>query len=301
MMRQAVIIAAALGLLCACATGLPQDLDVWYGDGAEDSLEIPTEMPPDTPMDSFDPLPESDAPLDTFDATDTADMADASDPTPEDVETEPGTCTVPDFVTQAMCSSGYKCTFTDVDTSHNPVPFCDLEGTAGYNEACTATATHDTCQAGYLCVGTSTDARCRPFCSTDTQCQSPSPRGANAKCIITLVDSTDTEIVGVTMCSFHCDPLDIYSSGCATGQACKMASTTTPRTTWFTDCREAGTGSGCIAGTDADCPAGQGCFSVSGSNQCLPYCRYPSGTPSCSGSAICSTVTNWPTWIGACL
>jgi len=49
-----------------------------------------------------------------------------------------------------------------------------------------------------------------------------------------------------------------------------------------------------------DCPAGQGCFST-GVNECLPYCRYPTGTPSCTFPDSCNPITDWPTWIGACI
>lgn len=279
---------AAFG--CATATETP---DHWTSDPvAEDTYDTPWDSPVDVPWETSDPFTEPDA-LDATDGTD------AGDPVEEDAGVDPGTCTVADFVTQAMCATGYKCTFGEVDTSGNAIPICDVVGTAGYNGTCTTVSDSDDCQRGYLCVGSSTDARCKPFCSSDTQCRT-TPGGANSLCVIELVvGSGTTTIPGVTLCSIHCDPLNTYSSGCATGQACRSTALTTGE--WFTDCREAGTGTGCIAGTEDDCPAGQGCFNTGGStNECLRYCSTSTGSP-CTGLETCTAVTDWPTWIGACL
>jgi hypothetical protein len=297
MMRSSIIAAclAAAGFAAACATGdLGPDMNIWDTTGG-DTADVPGELPPDVPMDTFPPDI-----VDTFDpppdGTDTP-----TDTAVEDGGGDPGTCTTADFVNQTMCSTGYKCTFMTYDgTTGEPVPVCDAAGDKGWNETCTVhpSTGHDDCQRGYLCVGTGTDSRCRLFCSSDTVCRS-SPGGANAMCQITLVAGSVT-ITGVTLCSFHCDPLNAYSSGCDTSQACRGIGLTTGG--WMTDCRDYGTGAGtaCVGGTDDDCPRGEGCFTVGVDSMCLSYCSYPSGTPGCSYPDTCQAVTDWPTWIGVC-
>lgn len=278
------VIAAA-----ACATGMPENdsfiLDTGTGDGADTGWDVPPDVGWDTaPPDLVDTIPS--------DATETVD-----DTGTEDVGGDPGTCTVADFVTQTMCSPGYKCTIGSIDTAGNPDPICDVEGTGGWNETCTATGSHDDCSAGYLCVGSTTNATCKRYCSVDSACRT-SPGGPNGACQIILVTGTTT-IVGVTLCSIHCDPLSPYLSGCNTDQACRCSAAETG--VWFSDCREYGTGTACIAGTADDCPRGEGCFDAGGpSSECLTYCS-TSGSPGCSFPETCNMIEDWPTWIGACL
>jgi hypothetical protein len=294
MTRLAPCIIGLVIVSLGCATGISDDYDYWTSDPvAEDSYDVALEPSTDVPWETTDPFADPDA-ADGLDATD---GTDTGDPVSEDVAVDPGTCTVADFAAQTMCAAGYKCTFTEVDTSGNAVPFCDVEGTVGYNETCSLTSTGDDCRRGYMCTGTTTDSRCRPFCSSDSLCRT-SPGGANSRCIIELVaGSGSTPIPGVTLCSFHCEPLE-YSTGCDSGQACRSTALSTGE--WFTDCREAGTGTGCLAGTDDDCPAGQGCFTVETANECLEYCSTSTGSP-CTYLETCTAVTDWPTWIGACL
>jgi len=242
-------------LLAACATGAEQNLYDTYIDTTGDTLwdsagDVPWDSVPDTFTDTgYDPYVDTmsdtmadtglDTGLDTgFDVTDTI-----TDTGVEDIPVDdgPATCNTADLVNQTMCGTGMKCTFTAVDAFGNPDTFCDTAGPVGYNEVCGSGGASDNCAAGYICLGSSGGtSRCRRFCSLDTTCTT-SPGGVNAACEVGITIGA-TEVVGVTTCSFSCDPL--LQTGCEIGQACR-ANMPGDYTFW-SDCNDAGTGAGCI-------------------------------------------------------
>ena len=232
---------------------------------------------------------------DTYVDTADVDTADTSWP---DTWSEPdgeATCTVDDLVNQTMCGTGMKCTFRTLDGGLLPVTFCDVEGTQGWNETCGATATSDSCRAGYHCTHRDGDSRCRRYCHEDSLCTVP-PGGAHAACRWPLEVGAE-EAVGVRACTFSCDIL-ATPSGCAPGQSCKGLKESG---VWFTDCLIAGAGDRCLESWYEDCPEGMGCFFIDHSyNQCLRYCRLPTGSPSCP-SGTCRYIADWPDWVGGCL
>jgi hypothetical protein len=241
--------------------------------------------------------------VETWDASDGMDDP-AWDPSPDTVDAyddpplEPDaatTCTPADLVPQAMCGPGLKCTFRELDGSAVPVTFCDVEGSRGWNETCAATATSDNCGAGYYCVDWSGDRRCRLFCDADATCTVP-PGGAHAACR-NWVDVAGTPAAGVRVCSFSCDML-ASPTGCDYGQSCKGLK---DGSFWYTDCLPPGSGDRCLSEWFEDCPDGSGCFRIEHTyNECLIYCRLPSGSPACP-SGTCHDIADWPSWVGACL
>ena len=298
-------IAIAILACAGCATGGTQDQDGWVPDTAVDGIDTAGDTPVDT---AYDPWADTTATFtDTFvdTAGDTlADTIDAAD-VPVDTGTDdvaadlPATCTVADLVSQTMCGAGRKCTFVSIDAVGNPIPICDTAGPQGWNQTCGAGGASDNCQAGYICLGSGTVSVCRRYCSSDSTCTSY-PGGANAACEIGISHG-GTEVIGVTTCSFHCDPL--YQTGCNAGQACHASFP--GDYTFFSDCTAAGTGSGCVAGTGSDCPAGSACITITdiysvSCNTCLPYCGYSGGYPSCTYPSSCAQGTGWATSIGVC-
>jgi hypothetical protein len=285
MMKGPILIALAASWILACSS-----LEPWRepGDG-DDAPDLDHDTVPDVPSDeSADPAADPDA----LDAIDTLDS-------PSDTFTEPDvipTCTVGDFVGQVMCGTGWKCTFNTVDTAGNPTPVCDVAGPRGWGESCTPSGLSDDCQAGYMCMRVRDDWRCRRFCSADATCRLP-PGGPNAACELKMVAlGTSIEVRDVTFCTYHCDPLT-FPDGCPSGLACISRN---PDGVWHTDCRVPGTGAQCAAGTLDDCPAHSGCFDMGTANECLPYCRYPLGEPSCTSPDTCHSRSDWPSWIGIC-
>jgi hypothetical protein len=281
--RSWLVVASVLLLGC-------DSVDPWAsGDGTPDdaidtAVDITTEGQ-DVPTDGIvEPTVDPDA----VDAPDTVDPP--HDPGPDVMPT----CTVGDFVGQVMCGSGMKCTFHEVDTSGNPTPVCDVAGPQGWNQPCEATTSGDDCQAGYMCLAFRDDWRCRRFCGAHSVCR-VAPGGANAACVVSMMVGS-IEVRDATFCSFDCDPLGT-PDGCASGQSCMSL---TSGDTWYTDCRIPGTGSGCAAGTIDDCPPMSGCFDMGSANECLDYCRYPVGSPSCTSPDICHSRSDWPGWIGIC-
>lgn len=258
---------------------------------ALDTLDSP-DVPWDSPDDPGGP-DGMDVPLDPSVDTGGPDGTDVITDTPLEPDVT-ATCTPSDLVSQVMCGIGLKCTFTSLDVSGYPITFCDAAGTRGWNESCNNVGMSDDCQAGYYCYEIRSDRRCRRFCDTDTTCQSP-PGGSYAACE-RVPDVSGTDAVGVVLCTFHCDVLST-ASGCASGQACKLAAESTK---WYTDCAPAGTGTGCASGSYDDCPAGEGCMYDGYTYQCLRYCRYPSGSPSCTSPDTCMAVEYAPSWLGVC-
>jgi hypothetical protein len=291
-----MIILPAAVLLASCAKGSDDPWDGFAWDtGVVDTVDATGDVPPDVPWDTIpDTMPPDglDGPIDTLDASDTP---------AEGTDTEPATCTVVDLVNQTMCGTGSKCTFTALGSGGSPVTFCDVAGAQGWNQTCGAGGASDNCQAGYMCLSRGGgSARCRRFCNTETICTTY-PGGANASCQIEMsVGGVTAE--GVTFCSFHCNL--VGGTGCDTGQGCRGIDLDMGTTGYWTDCTDAGSGSGCIAGTSNDCPNGQDCFGIdsdgdttSDYNECLQYCSYPGGY--CS-SGSCTQGPGWPTSIGVC-
>ncbi len=294
-----------------CATGASQDLDFgWQDTGGLDTSILDT-LPETTPDPLADSLPDEfsdtlgdtsgelpdDVPVDTImDSFDTVDSV--ADTAIEDVGVDETatTCTVADLVTQTMCGATRKCTFISVDVLGVPMPFCDIAGAQGWNQTCGSGGASDNCQAGYICLGSGAGSTsvCRRFCSTDSTCTT-FPGGPQAQCEVGI-SVGGTDVVGVTTCSFSCAP--VTQVGCNTDQGCRAADLDLGSAYW-TDCTHAGTGVGCVAGTAADCPRGQDCFTTDGgiTNECLAYCSYPWG--SCS-TGSCQQSTGWPSTVGVC-
>ncbi len=294
-----------------CATGETQGFDTWVYDTGHDGTDGTGDALPDSAFDPWadttdtTPDPYVDTTGDTIpDALDVTDTMDAPGDTPVDIVADdvagdlPTTCTVVDLVNQTMCGAGRKCTFVAIDASGNPIPICDTAGPQGWNQACGAGGVSDNCQAGYICLGDGSTNVCRRYCSSDSTCTSY-PGGPNAACEIGI-NHGGTTVIGVTTCSFHCDPL--YQTGCNAGQSCRA--NFPGDYTFFSDCGTAGSGTACMAGTGQDCPVGQDCFNINDGygtcNACLRYCGYSSGYPACSGLDTCSQGTGWSSTIGVC-
>ncbi len=181
-----------------------------------------------------------------------------------------------DLVKNTGCEPGLACSL-----SRTNVPFCDrAEGkTVSRGNACKATATSDTCQAGSFC-GTvdpqeSIGFYCFGLCTTHADCQGSA--GAPQKCQQTIYHQRQT----FTACGLRCSPW--VRNSCPSSEAC----------TWSQAdgavCKRPGSlaaGAACTGATD--CVADHICFQ----GVCRQACeRMASGCAAiafaCAGGKTC--------------
>ena len=304
----------AVFALSGCASvgdDLPDVLrpDAHDTDAADPLIDGPADLPPSEEADLPPDLPPDspEVPVDIAEAVDTVDSPDIVDIIPEDIVVDdtpvdpgPGTCMPSDLPAQALCNGSNKCTL-DVSTTCTPEVMCDLAGPQGENQPCTGSSLSDNCQKGFTCLYDGVLYTCRKFCSVDADCAA---FGGNSGCQISISTTACPDgLTGVTTCSHHCDYF--YQTGCQAGQGCRVLAGSFRA---YSDCTAAGTGvqySLCPNGS-VECAAGYDCFSITDEygvtqNQCAKICNYTGGYPTCDSGYTCTTGTDWPANLGACL
>jgi hypothetical protein len=189
-----------------------------------------------------------------------------------------------DPIANSGCPSVMKCT-----TLQNGQTFsvgCGSKGTKAAGDICTqvgttAGQTGDDCGDGLACFSVQGDASatCHQICS---------PSGAGTACPTKFVCGLDVGLVTLAFCRASCQPLE--QSGCASNEACYLASTGAV-------CSTAGKGSpGAPCSSANDCVPGSTCILVSGSSgTCYSFCSTTGGTTTCSatdtGGTTCTALT----------
>jgi hypothetical protein len=176
---------------------------------------------------------------------------------------------------------------------------CSTVGSGTQGASC-ALGGDSACAARYVCLGSGSAARCNRFCAADGDCAA---LGATSQCVFHVVDGTGATIPGFQVCSDQCDVFaDTVCS--ARSEACRLG-TYTGHTGAASYCEEIGAGgqNALCPGGSSDCQTGYDCYTVTGYGAiCLLYCRYPSGTPSCTGAATCQPAgTGFPAAVGVCV
>jgi large repetitive protein len=162
------------------------------------------------------------------------------------------------IVPQSGCPAGDACDFAN-DNGDTECRDVSANGTA--DSRC---AVDTACAVGFTCVGdpdAPNVAWCDRFCTSDSQC------GADARCVIDLVDANGDPLP-VRVCSNACDIAS--QTGCPQGLGCLGRESSTGD---FTTCQIMGTkldGQTCASSTD--CLPGSLCVTVGGLATCHEYC-----------------------------
>lgn len=134
------------------------------------------------------------------------------------------------------------------------------------------------CDRGFVCIGGSTFASCKKYCTGDADCGAP--RG---KCIYVPDPSVPK------VCSSNCDPTDTTAAGCPSTYKCSMLNYTDGD---VVDCTPAGTmtqGADCTSATNTPvqsrCAKGYECakFTSEATFKCRRVCSAPGTTTGCAG------------------
>jgi len=200
-----------------------------------------------------------------------------------------------DPVTQSICGSGSKCTFTDVSGANNSATECIANGTVGSGRGCTTTP--DNCAAGEFCIPSL--GYCAHFCRSDSDC----PRGTSPNFSYCGTFNSVYAVGSVSQCTVPCNPvLAVGPSGCINPVKCDAWSLPSGdmASTEYTDCGPAGAGTdGASCANSVDCAAGYGCVFTSGGGHCRMYCRGGTNGDCTISGETCRSITGW-TFTGAC-
>jgi hypothetical protein len=220
------------------------------------------------------------------------DAAPADTPKPIDAAPDSNNCAQQpcSILPQCGCSQTSAC---DVDLSDNAGTACRPVNVPG-TETSTCNGP-DKCDKTYVCLGGSTYATCKKYCTTDADCGTP--RG---RCAIDI-NSGGMPIPDIpTACSSNCNPLLTGTPPeCPANYKCGLYTATHGGSpVRITDCSPAGAGAqgaNCKSGTlgnDSLCASGYLCTTIDAgaSFNCRRICNRSlgqSGNPGCVGTQQC--------------
>lgn len=186
---------------------------------------------------------------------------------------------------QCGCGGANAC---DIDLSDSMGTACRPVTSAGQE---TATCNGpDACDKGFVCLGGSSFASCKKYCSTDADCGSP--RGL---CVLDITNN-GVALPGIPpACSSNCDPTSTSPAECPSTYKCGLFTAThNGQPVKIADCSPAGTGTqgtNCKVGTsgiDSMCGKGYMCTTVDGGTNynCRRICNKSPGPSNC-GAQTC--------------
>lgn len=207
---------------------------------------------------------------------------------PIDAQADGNGCAVQpcSILPQCGCGGANAC---DIDLNDNMGTACRPVTTPG-TETSTCTDPKG-CDKGFVCLGGSTYASCKKYCSANADCGSP--RGM---CVIDISAGGMT-LAGIpSACSSNCDPTSTAPAECPSTYKCGLFTAThNGQPVKIADCSPAGAGTqgtNCKVGTlgsDALCGKGYMCTTIdAGANyNCRRICTPPSAT----AGGGCGTLT----------
>jgi len=208
---------------------------------------------------------------------------------PVDAEADGNGCAVQpcSILPQCGCGGANAC---DIDFSDNMGTACRPVTTAG-QETSTCNGPN-ACDKGYVCLGGSTYASCKKYCTANADCGSP--RG---QCVIDI-SAGGTVLAGIpSACSSNCEPTSTAPAECPSTYKCSLFTAMhNGQPVKIADCNPAGTGTqnaSCAAGTsgnDSLCAKGYMCTTTSTDTafKCRRICQVAS--PNC-GAGTCLSFT----------
>lgn len=195
------------------------------------------------------------------------------------------------IIPQCGCGGATAC---DLDVNDNNGTACRSLTTPGKEDA--ACNSLDDCDRGYVCLGGSSYASCKKYCTGDADCGSP--RG---KCVIDIA-SGGTPIPGIPpACSSNCDPTNTSPAECPATYKCGLFGATHMGTAYdIADCSPAGAGvqgTDCKVGTlgnDTLCAKGFLCTTTDGNAtfKCRKICKGPSAQNAACSNQACIAFTD---------
>jgi hypothetical protein len=189
----------------------------------------------------------------------------------------PGAC---DLVAQD-CAASDKCTYV-ADGGSALERGCVADGTANEGDACTGTATSNTCKKGLTCAlkpeaDGGSSAVCLKFCNSNSNCT-----GTDLCYVVLTIAGNEERPLVCGPPPSACDPLTqncpTNSDGCyptTSGPGCYPAGTTAD-------------GQSCVYTNE--CQKGSACVGQTSPGTCRKICQYPSGSPSCT-SGTCTPIS----------
>lgn len=204
---------------------------------------------------------------------------------PIDAEIDGNGCAMQPCTILPQCGCGIT-SACDVDTTDSMGTTCRPVNVPGKETAaCTGI---DKCDQGYVCLGGSTYATCKKYCTADADCGTP--RG---RCAIDLTNAGMVIADIPPACSSNCNPLPASPpSDCPPNYKCSLFTAThAGAPVKIADCNPAGTGTqgsscGTTNGNDSMCAPGYLCTTIGSGFQCRRICNKSANT-GCSGSQTC--------------